>query len=74
MIGKLVEPGFAPAQGLDVPVEVDVIGALSMAVVANPALVGIFARAPANERGLPDPGVVNWRSRASSGFTRWSRA
>ena len=46
MIGELVEAGFAPTQGLDVAVEVDVIGALSVTVIANPALVGIVADAP----------------------------
>jgi len=58
VIGELVEASFAPTQGLDVPVKVDVIGALSVTVVTNPPLVGIFAGAPLHERGFPDPGVV----------------
>ena len=58
MVKELVEASIAPTQGLDVAVEVDVVGLLTMAVVANPALVGIFAGAPVHERSFPDPSVV----------------
>ena len=40
------------------PVEVNVVGAQTVTVVPNPALIGIFAGAPPDERGFPDPGVV----------------
>jgi hypothetical protein len=43
VIGELIEAGFAPTHGFDVAVEVNVVAALAVAVVANPALVGIFA-------------------------------
>ena len=58
MIGELVEASFAPRQGLDMPIEVDVIGPLTVAVIANPTLVGVFAGAPLHQRGFPDPRVV----------------
>ena len=58
MIGELVEASVAPTEGLDVPVKVNVVGALAVAVIANPALAGIFVGAPVHQRGFPDPGVV----------------
>jgi hypothetical protein len=41
-----------------VSVGVDVVGAQGVAVVADPALVGIIAAAPLHKRSLTRPGVV----------------
>ena len=58
VIGKLVETRFAPTQRLDMAIEVDVIGALAVAVVTYPALVAILAGTPLHEGRFTDPGVI----------------
>ena len=51
VIGELVGACLAPAEALDVAVGVDVVGAGFVAVVFDPAFVGVFACAPANAKG-----------------------
>jgi hypothetical protein len=58
VIGELVEASFVPTERLNVSVEVDLIGALTVAAVTNPALAGIFPGAPLHQRGFPDPGAA----------------
>jgi hypothetical protein len=48
MIRELVQTRFGPVERLNMPIEVDVVGALAVAVVAYPALVSILASAPAD--------------------------
>src|SRR5690242_1934391 len=58
IVGVLVEAGLSPAQPFRVPVRVDVVCALLVAVVAYPALTAVLACAPAYQSGFPRPGVV----------------
>ena len=58
VIGELVEAGLAPAPILDLAVAVDVVGATTMAVVADPALICILATSPLDQRTLAHPGVI----------------
>ena len=58
VVGILVVAGLGPAQEFDVVVGVDVVGASGVPVVPNPALVGVVAAAPLNERGFAVPRIV----------------
>jgi exodeoxyribonuclease V alpha subunit len=63
MVRKLIHAGLAPRQILNMAVSVNVVGAASVAVVANPALVGIGTAAPLHQPGmvlgsLIDSGIV----------------
>jgi len=58
MIGKLVEPRFTPSQAFDMAICVNVVRALVVSVVPNPAFVRVLSRAPLHQRGLPHPGIV----------------
>jgi hypothetical protein len=58
MVWILVRARFAPSQVFDVAIGVDIIRALAMAVVTNPALVTVFTAAPFHQRGLTHPGIV----------------
>ena len=58
VIGKLIEAGFTPLEALDMTVEVNVIRSSVVTVVADPALIPIFARAPAHQGAFSNPGIV----------------
>ncbi len=58
MVGILIKPRFAPAEKFDVGIGIDIIGALSVTIVADPTLVAIGAAAPTDERGFAAPSIV----------------
>src|SRR5207253_10939070 len=43
---------------LDVGIGINVVGALGMAVVSNPALISIIAASPADQCGFADPRII----------------
>jgi hypothetical protein len=45
MVGELVHACFCPIERFDVPVQVYIVCGLAMAIVTDPALVSVLARA-----------------------------
>ena len=58
MVWILIRARLAPSQVFDVAIGVDIICALAVAIVANPALVAVVAAAPFHQRGLTHPRIV----------------
>src|SRR5690242_6606484 len=58
VVRELIGSGLAPSEQFGVPVCVAVVSGLTVAVVAEPALVSIFPAAPTNQGRFADPGVV----------------
>ena len=58
MVWILVVARLAPSQAFDVAIGVDIICAIAVAIVTNPALVAVVAAAPFHQRGLTDPRIV----------------
>src|ERR1043166_9450543 len=58
LIGILIASRLWPPQELNMPVSVDVVRALLVAVVSNPTLVSIRTATPTNECSFTRPGII----------------
>ena len=58
MVRELIMSRLSPTQTLDVPIRVDIVRSGTVAVVSNPTLVGVSARAPAHQCCFTYPRIV----------------